>query len=167
MFFGTRQLYLPSCPLGYMSLLADHNWQLLLEMNSADVRNSPYSTSNFLSCQYDYVVFWSHTEKWRSNFLQCSSALAHDKLIFCNVYTCNNLDAQYIIFGLKNKMWNDKNPEKTTIHFKKKKKKKNGLNMVQNHWFKLRNLYEIYTVLLALWKKKSSAHLSNSEENQF
>ena len=72
------------CPLSYMSLLADYNWQLLLEMNSADVRNSPYSTSNFLSCQYDYVVFRSHTEKWRSNFLQCSSALAHDKLIFCN-----------------------------------------------------------------------------------
>ena len=73
------------CSLSYMSLLADYNWQLLLEMNSADVRNSPYSKSNFRSCQYDYVVFWSSMEKWRSNFLQCSSTLAHDKLIFCNV----------------------------------------------------------------------------------
>ena len=71
--------------LSYMSLLADYNWQLLLEMNSADVRSFPYSTSNFLSCQYGYVVFWSPTKKWRSNFLQCFSALAQDKLIFCNV----------------------------------------------------------------------------------
>ena len=72
------------CSLSYMPLLADYNWQLILEMNSADVRNFSYSTGNFLSSQYDYVVFWSPTKKWRSNFLQCFSALAHDKLIFCN-----------------------------------------------------------------------------------
>ena len=71
--------------VSYMSLLADYNWQLLLEMNSTDVRNSPCSKSNFRSCQYDYMVFWSSMEKWRSNFLQCSSTLTHDKFIFCNV----------------------------------------------------------------------------------